>query len=229
VTLSPNAAPGQSAPASEPPPTPAAPEEAPLPPDRPPELSGDEAAKLSASTPEDTECLGRLDALGVRYAKLAPTVNGQCSLPHPLSVTGFGHGIGIGPPATMTCRLAEGLALWTRQVREAADKELGEALKGFTLGGTYVCRGQNHGVEAQLSEHSFANAADVMGFSFANRAPILVGSLPEGSKEAAFLASVRKQACDAFSTVLGPGSDEHHANHLHLDQRERKAGYRLCQ
>ncbi|WP_233383452.1 extensin-like domain-containing protein [Methylobacterium sp. C25] len=210
-------------------PPPVSPEEAPLPPARPPELSGEEAARLAAAAPEDAECLHRLDALGVTYAKLTPTVNGQCSLPHPLSVGALGNGIDIGGSTVMTCRLAEGMMRWTAQVQQIAQKELGETLKGITLGGTYVCRGQNHGLEAQLSEHSFANAADVMSFTFAKRAPISVGTLPDGSKEAAFLSAVRKTACDDFTTVLGPGSDEHHANHLHLDQRERKAGYRLCQ
>ncbi|WP_183504101.1 extensin family protein [Methylobacterium brachythecii] len=227
--LSPNSAPGKASPPPDLAPPSGLPEEAPLPPARPAELSGDEAAKLAPAVPEDTECLRRLDGLGVTYAKLAPTVNGQCSLPHPLSVSALGGGISIGAPALMTCRLAEGLMRWTAEVQQIADREFGEPLKGFTLGGTYVCRGQNHGVEAQLSEHSFANAVDVMGFTFAKRTPILVGTTPEGSKEAAFVADVRKKACEAFSTVLGPGSDEHHANHLHLDQRERKAGYRLCQ
>ncbi|GEP10130.1 hypothetical protein MGN01_19750 [Methylobacterium gnaphalii] len=226
--LSPNPALGRLPPPDQAP-APSAPQEAPLPPVRPAELSGEQAAKLAEALPEDKECLHRLDALGVTYSKAAPAVNGQCSLPHPLSVTALGRGIGIGAPAIMTCRIAEGLAHWTAEVQQIADKELGEPLKGLTLGGTYVCRGQNHGAEAQLSEHAFANAADVMGFVFAKRAPILVGTLPEGSKEAAFVAAVRSKACESFSTVLGPGSDENHANHLHLDQRERKAGFRLCQ
>jgi len=144
-------------------------------------------------------------------------------------VSRLGNGIVLGAPATMVCRLAEGLMRWTAQVQQVAETELGDTLKGLTLGGTYVCRGQNHGSEAQLSEHAFANAVDVMGFSFGKHASILVGALPEGSKEAAFLASVRTKACEHFTTVLGPGTDEQHANHLHLDERERKAGYRLCQ
>jgi hypothetical protein len=68
-----------------------------------------------------------------------------------------------------------------------------------------------------------------MGFTFAKREPIEVGTLPEGSKEAAFLAAARAKACELFTTVLGPGSSEAHATHLHLDQRARKNGYRLCE
>lgn len=204
-------------------------EETPLPPTRPAELSGEAALKLTIAPPDDAECLRNLDGLGVKYQKMTPIVNGQCSIANPLTVSALGNGIAIGPPQTMVCRLAEGLMRWTAEVQQTAEKELGDTLKGFTLGGTYVCRGQNHGAEAQLSEHAFANAVDVMGFTFAKRAPIAVGKLPEGSKEAVFLAAVRTKACDLFTTVLGPGSDEAHGNHLHLDERERKVGYRLCQ
>lgn len=204
-------------------------EETPLPPARPTELSGDAALKLTIAPSDDSECLRSLDALGVKYAKMTSIMNGQCSVANPLNVTALGNGITIGPPETMVCRLAEGLMRWTAEVQQAAEKELGDTFKGFSLGGSYVCRGQNHGAEAQLSEHAFANAVDVMGFSFAKRAPIAVGKLPEGSKEAAFLAAVRAKACDVFTTVLGPGTDDAHGNHLHLDERERKVGFRICQ
>ena len=32
-----------------------------------------------------------------------------------------------------------------------------------------------------------------------------------------------------FTTVLGPGSDDFHKTHIHLDLIERKGGYRMCQ
>ncbi|GEO97960.1 extensin-like domain-containing protein [Methylobacterium haplocladii] len=204
-------------------------DEAPLPPERPPELSGEGALKLTIAPQDDADCLRSLDSLGVAYAKASPIMNGQCTVASPLTVSKLGNGVTIGSPETMVCRLAEGLMRWTAQVQQIAEKELGDTLKGLTLGGTYVCRGQNHGAEAQLSEHAFANAVDVMGFTFGKRAPILVGPLPDGSKEAAFQAAVRTKACEHFTTVLGPGTDPQHANHLHLDERERKAGYRLCQ
>ena len=47
--------------------------------------------------------------------------------------------------------------------------------------------------------------------------------------EARFVAAVRGGACRYFSTVLGPGSDPAHADHLHLDLRARNRGVRLCQ
>ena len=47
--------------------------------------------------------------------------------------------------------------------------------------------------------------------------------------ELAFLASVRQSACKRFTTVLGPGSDAEHGDHLHVDLRGRNGGYRICQ
>jgi hypothetical protein len=46
--------------------------------------------------------------------------------------------------------------------------------------------------------------------------------------EIAFLKSVRGDACGIFGTVLGPGADEAHKSHLHLDVKERR-GASFCQ
>jgi hypothetical protein len=36
--------------------------------------------------------------------------------------------------------------------------------------------------------------------------------------------------CARFSTVLGPGSDGYHENHIHVDLMRRRNGYRaMCQ
>lgn len=203
--------------------------EAPLPPARPAELSGEAALALKVSAPDDTACLRRLERLGARFEPAAPLANGQCSAPRPLTVTALADGIALEPAATLTCGAAEALARWTTEVQVAAQKELGEGLTRLSLGGTYVCRGQNHDTDAKLSEHSFANAIDVMGYGFARRAPLKVTEAASGTPEAAFLAATRASACRFFRTVLGPGSDAAHGNHLHLDERERNAGHRLCQ
>ena len=203
--------------------------DAPLPPGRPPELSGESALKLTIGVPEDADCLRRLDELGVTFTKQEPIVNGQCSVAHPLTVSVLGSGVVLRPGETMVCRVAEALAKWSNEVRRIAETERDDTLKGLTSAGAYVCRGQNHNLEAQLSDHAFANAVDIAGFTFAKRGPITVGTLPAGTKEAAFLAAVRTKACGFFTTVLGPGTDEAHATHLHFDARERRNGYRLCQ
>lgn len=201
----------------------------PTPPERPPELSGDAALALKVSAPDDTACRTRLKRLGVDFEPLPPIAEGQCTAPLPLKITRFADGVSLPQGATLTCRTAEALARWVTEVQVEADRTLKHALTGIELGGSYVCRGQNHDLDAKLSEHAFANAADVMGFAFAGRASIPVKTMPEGTEEAQFLAAVRGKACGFFRTVLGPGTNAAHANHFHLDERDRNAGHRLCE
>ena len=40
---------------------------------------------------------------------------------------------------------------------------------------------------------------------------------------------IRSTACARFSTVLGPGSDGYHEEHIHVDLADRRNGYKLCQ
>ena len=47
---------------------------------------------------------------------------------------------------------------------------------------------------------------------------------PRGQREA-----VLQSVCARFTTVLGPGSDWYHEDHIHLDLAERRSGYRICQ
>jgi hypothetical protein len=201
----------------------------PTPPGRPPELSGEAALALKVSPPDDTACRTRLKRLGVEFEPMPPIAEGQCTAPLPLKVTKLADGVALPQGATLTCRSAEALARWVTEVQTEADRTLKHPLTALELGGSYVCRGQNHDLDAKLSEHAFANAADVMGFSFAGRPSISVKAMPEGSEEARFLTTVRGKACEFFRTVLGPGTNAAHANHFHLDERERNAGHRLCE
>ena len=41
--------------------------------------------------------------------------------------------------------------------------------------------------------------------------------------------SVLHSVCARFTTVLGPGSDWYHEDHIHLDLMERRNNYRICQ
>ncbi|MDP4023207.1 extensin family protein [Methylobacterium sp. NEAU 140] len=201
----------------------------PTPPERPAELSGQAALTLKVAPPDDTACRTRLKRLGVAFEPLPPISEGQCSAPLPLKVTALADGVALPQGATLTCRMAEALARWATEVGVEAERTLKHPLTGLDIGGSYVCRGQNHDRDAKLSEHAFADAVDVMGFSVAGRAAIPVKTMLPGSDEADFLGSVRTKACAFFRTVLGPGSNAAHANHFHFDERERNGGHRLCE
>lgn len=200
----------------------------PPPPARPPELSGEAALALKVQAPDDTACRRRLESLGATFEPLPAIALGQCGTDKPLKLSSLKGSVSITPPATLVCGAAEAFARWATEVQVAAERDLGRPLTSLSVG-SYECRGQNHDRDAKLSEHALANAIDVMSYGIEGRAPIPVGATIAGTPEAAFQALVQAKACGFFRTVLGPGSDAAHANHLHLDERERNAGHRLCQ
>jgi hypothetical protein len=50
--------------------------------------------------------------------------------------------------------------------------------------------------------------------------------LPE---EQGFLRDVQAAACEQFTTVLAPGSNAYHYNHIHVDLMRRASGRRICE
>ena len=204
---------------------------APLPPERPEDLPKTAAVPAEAvlEAPDDTACRLRLQRLGVRFTPLPAIVDGTCGAARPLKVETVADGVPLTPVATLTCPVAEAMARWSTEVRVAAERELKTMPIAYRSGGSYECRGQNHVPDAKMSDHAQAAAIDVMGIEFSGRAAFAVGTPVEGSAEAGFQAAIRVSACEMFRTVLGPGADPEHANHLHLDERERPKGFRICQ
>ncbi|MXQ12499.1 extensin family protein [Microvirga makkahensis] len=211
----------------------------PLPPPRPdlpaPPADGPGAPKAASAGPQtgpateaDTGCLERLDKLGVRFEKLSPVQEKGCKIGNPVSVSALSNTIEIAPASVMECSYAENLARWIANVVvPRASEHLQSAPTKLLIGTAYQCRDQRSG--AKLSEHAFGNGVDVMGFEFDRRPPLRVKFQSEGSPEAAFQSAIQKEACSIFTTVLGPGSDDDHGDHLHLDMRMRKGDYRICQ
>jgi hypothetical protein len=83
--------------------------------------------------------------------------------------------------------------------------------------GSYNCR--NVAGSDRLSAHANANAIDVSGFVLADGRRITVlGGWTRGTRaEREFLRVIHGSACKRFGTVLGPGYNAAHANHLHLE------------
>ena len=44
-----------------------------------------------------------------------------------------------------------------------------------------------------------------------------------------FREGLKQSVCARFTTVLGPGSDGYHEEHVHVDLAERRGGYRICE
>jgi hypothetical protein len=134
--------------------------------------------------------------------------------------------VAISPPPTLRCTMAGAVSDWVRADLGPALAELGSPLKAIENYESYDCRGMNRVVGAKLSEHGKANALDIHSFTLGNGG-IVQPTDPAASRE--FREQMRASACARFTTVLGPGSDGYHEDHIHVDLAERHSGYRICQ
>ena len=134
--------------------------------------------------------------------------------------------VSVKPAAILRCKMAAALADWIRSDIAPLAERLGTAVSNLDNFDSFECRGRNRVVGAQLSEHGRANALDVRAFKFVDGSTISLTdrTVPRGLRE-----SVLRSACSRFSTVLGPGSDGYHEDHIHLDLMERRNNYRICQ
>ena len=134
--------------------------------------------------------------------------------------------VAVSPPATLRCAMAEEVTAWLRDDIAPAALKLGAPLRGLDNFDSYECRGRNRVHGATLSEHGRANALDVRAFKLASGEEI---SLTDVSVGKAWRDGIRATACARFTTVLGPGSDGHHEEHIHVDLAERRSGYKICE
>lgn len=180
-------------------------------------------------------CLVTLRDLGVVYEEVAAVVgedDADCGILRPVKVSEIAPGVALIPAAVLRCPTARTLAAWVKDfVLPAATRLDGRgALMAIENGSGYICRRRNNQETGALSEHAFGNAFDVMGFRFAAGPPVIIEPRnAQGSLDEAFQNTVWASACLDFTTVLGPGSNASHDDHLHLDILARNNGYRLCE
>ena len=177
-----------------------------------------------------TDCDLRLGKIAVFQRLSALIAPGECGAPDAVSLESVilpdQSRVAIAPPATLRCTMAEAVAQWIREDVAPAAAKLGAPPRELENMGSYECRGRNRVGGATLSEHGRANALDVRGFKLANKQSVVLAD-PQVPKQ--FRDAIRASACARFSTVLGPGSDAEHAEHVHLDLIERRNNFKMCQ
>lgn len=139
--------------------------------------------------------------------------------------------IEIRPVATLACPIVSALDRWfVNAVQPAARKWFNQPVVEIKQISAYSCRGMNGQAGAQISEHAFGNALDIAAFVLADGHRITVkGSWNGSPEEQGFLRDVQASACDQFTTVLAPGSNQFHYDHIHVDLMRRASGRRICQ
>lgn len=160
--------------------------------------------------------------------------NPECGIARPIRVDRILPDLTLEGGALMRCDTARALGFWARDFLRPASAALPDSprVTSLQLGTTYDCRGRVGTADAapKLSEHAYGNAIDIMAFVFDNGETLPVEPRVEtGRMTEAFQKAVRHAGCLYFTTVLGPGSNAAHDNHLHFDVAVRKGGWRLCE
>lgn len=182
----------------------------------------------------EAACLARGEVRANAYMSLRSTPiqgPGTCGMNTPVRVNAFANGqIGVTATQTLACPIVS-----------TTDRFLAEVVQPAAMGnfgvqviemraGSYSCRAMNNGSGTRrLSEHSFGNALDIFAFRLSDGREITVrGGWNGPQQEQDFLREVFIGACSIYSTVLGPGADMFHYDHLHVDLARHAGGRRIC-
>ncbi|EHS50424.1 Extensin family protein [Rhizobium sp. PDO1-076] len=203
-----------------------APEPAPEPKTPPPTVVTEDEAGFKA-------CTAALKDLGATFEQPARIDDGNgCGIDRPITLTRLSPTVALEPAGTFRCETALQLARMTRDmIAPAAKLGLSDkgALKTVNQASGYICRNRNSAENGKISEHARGNAVDIAALTFERgTVPMVIAKQDDGTFAAAFQRSLNAMACLYFTTVLSPGSDAAHQDHLHLDVIKRNSGFRYC-
>ncbi len=137
----------------------------------------------------------------------------------------------VSPAATLACPMVSALdRFFSETVQPAAMRWFGQPVVTVRQISAYSCRGMNDNPFARISEHAFGNALDIAAFTLADGHTVTVKNGWRGTPaEQGFLHDVEEGACAMFTTVLAPGSNAYHEDHMHVDLMRRQSGRAICQ
>ena len=139
--------------------------------------------------------------------------------------------VAVKPAATLACPIVSALDRWLAEsVQPAAQRWFGGRVVEIKQISAYSCRGMNGNANGHISEHAFGNALDIAAFTLADGRRISVKDGWRGTpEEQGFLHDVQAAACQQFSTVLAPGSNAYHYDHIHVDLMRRASRRVICE
>ncbi|MGL4396471.1 MAG: extensin family protein [Hyphomicrobium sp.] len=186
--------------------------------------SNEERACLTAGAVRPNSFVRARSSLG------GPSV---CGTEYPFEMSAaMGGRVAMSPAALLRCPMIPQVDQWVAEVVDpAARMHFGQPIAELKVAASYSCRPINHKAGGRLSEHGYANALDVSGFTLADGTKITVKGGWQGSdSERGFLRTVHNGACRNFTTVLGPNADSYHQDHFHLDlaRHGRDGLMRIC-
>ena len=197
------------------------------------------AADVPPTAVEVDICLSELKAAGFEIEPAEPpqVANELCRIETPVRLkavpvsTRHESTVRLTDQPVLACRFAGPFGRWIGDlVAPLVAGIKGTELKAVRTGPGFECRNRNRATTGKLSAHAKGLAIDIAGFELANGTSLWIkpgaGTAPDSA-----LSALRTAACGWFTTILGPGSDEAHHDHLHVDVEQHGSSnrYRICQ
>jgi hypothetical protein len=188
------------------------------------EAADDHGAAPKSSEPRIFQTACPAVIMGLVTAKpLPPLSEGSCGERSPLeleSVTLRGRSVPINGKVVANCQMATALPEWLDSVDGYVAAHEKTHIAEVNVGTSYMCRDRVTGTKNDTpSEHGFADAMDVVGFTLEDGRRIDVETAWPGTEEqgSRLIRFARDAACSVFTTVLGPEANALHHDHLHVD------------
>jgi hypothetical protein len=189
---------------------------------------------------QDAEaCLGRLRTADIKFDIPAMPVAAKtsCAIEVPVRLKSIKTRartvtkVRLPEEPVVSCQFAERLTAWLGNlVAPLIAGRMSADLRAVHTGPGYECRNRNGAAVGKLSAHAIGQAIDISVFELSNGKSIAIK--PNGDETTQNVVdSVRTAACGWFTTVLGPGADAAHTDHLHVDiaMHGTSDRYRICQ
>ncbi|WP_319532231.1 extensin family protein [uncultured Cohaesibacter sp.] len=160
---------------------------------------------------------------------------GGCGHPAPflLSTIAGNQPVELSREATVNCVVISQLnRFFNDKVQPLAQSYMGEQVTGIRVAASYSCRTRNSKRGAKLSEHGKANAIDISALTLSDGTVLTVDDdWSSYGRKGRFMRAFNREACKYFTTVIGPGGDKYHQDHIHLDHGShgRRGLWRSCQ
>jgi hypothetical protein len=206
----------------------------------PPPSAPAEPAAPAASAPEPAPApdiasgCPELAEAGIATFAVAdpPAAMGACGIERPVRLSAVrltgGQLVPLEPVPLLRCDMAFAVARWLREEVAPTVATLGSPLDKVMVAASYDCRPRNRVAGAKMSEHGRGNAMDTRGYKLEDGRLVVIGGKGKEAMPVAFQERLKASACGRFKTILGPGSDGYHEEHLHVDLQPRRSNTALC-
>jgi hypothetical protein len=182
------------------------------------------------------QCLTDLKAANVEFVELGSVTKEGCTVEGAVELDAISSPFGkvsMTSKPTMACLFARQFTTWVRNVgAPLTPAYMGSKLTTIETGPGLVCRTRDGQPGEKISEHAKCNAIDIAAFRLENGKRLSVKDASASNQiDGVLLRTFRATGCGYFTTVLGPGSDEAHKEHLHFDYglHGTTYNYRICE